>query len=204
MGFIPEQLETDTFPRVRRRRRAGRGMSAGSMVIAVAAAACVIAAALVIHYGVASAGRARRGRGAGAVWQWSRHKPTAEPATNPAEVASRPLAAVGLERLRELPPDVIVPEPAEVSYAFRRALPDGVMDNLVCLAECDVPTAEAFYRTGLKKAGYRFLSRRSTTAGGGVELLFLRESKDYCRVSLRRADKGKRVRIALVVSRLAD
>ena len=166
----------------------------------MALAACVVGAALLAHYRLVRPRRQGRSSREGVVWQWPRQGPEAPPGS-PLEMTTRPLAGTGMELLRELPPEMILPRGAVKSYAFRRTLPDGVQDSAVCVVEADIEAVESFYRTTLERAGYKFMRRGPGLRPDVVEMLFLKGAKDIYRVSLRPADKGKKVRIALVISR---
>lgn len=169
-------------------------------VILGALAVCAVGAALLAHYRLVRPRRQGRSSQEGVVWQWPRQRPEAPPG-DPLELSTRPLAGTGMEVLRELPPEMILPRGAVKSFAFRRTLPDGVQDGAVCVVEADIEAVESFYRTTLERAGYKFMRRGPGLRPGVVEMLFLKGAKDLYRVSLRPADKGKKVRIALVISR---
>lgn len=190
-------------------RRAGAGLATAHTAILLALGAGVIAAALLAHYRLAgrSAEKPPAGQGANSpgrtVWQWP--TPTTAPAlpTSPAEMASRPFAGTELAPLEKLPADLIAPPGAVRSYAFRRRLPDGVIDNVVYVSEADIAEVEAFYRTALGRAGYKLVRPGPTSRPAEVRLLFLRGGKESYLVSLGLTDKGKKVRISIVVTRAA-
>lgn len=186
------------------KRHLGRSLGAArwASVLCVAIGAAVIGAALAAHYlWVRPPREPPPPRARGVVWQWpAATAPTTAPAS-PLALTTQALEGVDLCRLAELPADLALPPGAVRSYAFRRALPDGVMDNLVGVADATVQDAAEFYRTTLRRCGYTLVTHRPAKRPGGMEMLFLKGSKDYCRVGLRPADKGKKVRIALVISR---
>jgi hypothetical protein len=95
-----------------------------------------------------------------------------------------------------------MPPGATLSYAFRRILPDGVMDNLDCVVPMAPDEVEAFYRTSLERRGYKLSARGRTMDGSGSQMLFVGPAQDGYRVSLRPTDKGKMVRVGLVVWRI--
>jgi len=159
----------------------------------------VIAAALLAHYRLA--GRSDEKPPARTVWQWPTPTTAAALPTSPAELASRPFAGTEFGPLEKLPADLIAPPGAERSYAFRQRLPDGVIDNVVYLAEDDIAQVEAFYRTALERAGYKLVRPGPTSRPAKVRLLFLRGAKESYLVSLGLTDKGKKVRISIVVTR---
>ncbi len=133
---------------------------------------------------------------------WSASAPAAPAAASrPLEMTTQALADVGLEKLTEPPADAVLPAGAAFSHAFRRSLPDGATDSVSCVAAIDVEAAAAFYRTALAGQGYRLMRNRPGLAG--VEMLFVKDMKEYYRVGLRPADNGKRVRIELVIWRPA-
>ena len=182
-------------------RRAGLGFSWREAVLVGGVAVCAVAAALVLHDRFVRRRTPEPARRPGVVWQWPTPE-TMPAATRPWDMATDPLAAVGMRPLDRLPPDLVAPPGAVRSYAFRRTLPDGVMDNLVCVVAADMDAVEAFYRAALGQRGFKLKKLGPTMRGDGRELLFLGSGKDCYGVSLRPADKGRKVRIALVVFRL--
>jgi hypothetical protein len=203
VGFIPEELPKRMFPVPSPVRWFASGLSQRWTLLLGGAAVCLIGAALLAHYRFVRA-RRRQARPAGVVWQSRAPASMAAPASRPVDLVARPLAGSGVEPLTELPPDMPTPPGAVLGYAFRRAYPDGVSDNLVCTVAADLAAVESFYRTALAQAGCKLAKRGTSMRGDGVLLVFLRGSKDSYSVNLRPTDKGKKVRISVVVQRLEN
>lgn len=76
------------------------------------------------------------------------------------------------------------------------------MDNLHFTTPEPVAAVEAHYRTSLTSRGYKEVRVNGSAGGEGLERLFLRGSKEYYRIVLRRDDNAKVTTISLVVSHL--
>ena len=128
------------------------------------------------------------------------------PASGPAEPADPttwvddPLAGVGMSRLANDPPGVVVPPGAVRHSGFRRRLADGAEDIITYVHQSDLPAVEAFYRSRLAEAGYRLAPTGAAGADQTI-MVFLAEAGQVYRVVLKSVDNGKKVKIVLVIAR---
>ncbi|KPK85935.1 MAG: hypothetical protein AMJ81_02360 [Phycisphaerae bacterium SM23_33] len=122
----------------------------------------------------------------------------------PMDLATRPLIQASMRILGEDVPDVFVPPGSRRIYGFRQELPEGYSDNLAYLSAAGMAAAETFYKTRLPEEGYRLVGRGATLRrDGGVSLAFVKGGKHHYFVNLHPVDKGKQVKIVLMIGRPA-
>jgi hypothetical protein len=164
-------------------------------------AGLAVAGAMWVHYRYLSpAGRGPRRQGIVYAPPRAVSQPTT--AASPLSLVANPLAGENLRRLDQPPTAVVTPPEGQFRYGFRLIRDGVVMDNLNFTAPASVAAVEAQYRTSLTAQGYKEVRASTSAGGGGMERLFLRGSKEYYRIVLRRDDNAQVTTISLVVSHL--
>jgi hypothetical protein len=112
------------------------------------------------------------------------------------------LAGENLQRLTQPTGGIVSPPEGRFLYGYRIAGDGAVLDDLNFTTPQPAAAVEAYYRTSLTSQGYEEVRVNTAGSGEGMELLFLRGSKEYYRIVLRRDDNAQVTTISLVVSHL--
>jgi hypothetical protein len=177
-----------TLPSVRKIWSHGR-------LIIILAVACAVMAALIAHTYLQGPGLAPVNRPAARTYRPAPPRPLPG-ASQPTDLLGDWMTDAGLEKLKQLPPEAVAPEGAELKSAFRHATPDGPVETVLYEAAGDVDSARQFYETRLPQQGYSLLTRGRGLGGTGVTLNFRRPGR-ACVVKLDLQDELVMISIVL-------